>query len=269
MGEPKNRTWVWQFDRPVADIWPVLSDTARFNEAAELPKHQIDEIPQPDGSVRYLASGKFGAVRLNWAEKPVNWVHEQWFEHCRYFTNGPLEFLCAHMKLIPEGDGGCRCEYTAEAAARNFVGQLMLATDFFPKIGRTFAPLAESAGKFARGERDTQFDVKPPKLGAGAKIRAADIVERIEDTPHGHDLARKLADRVLTRQDVDVWSIRPLQLARLWGEPDTHVIEVCLEAVKQGLLRLRWDMLCPPLPGRQGIGACPRPAPHRRSLRHL
>ena len=235
---------MWQFDRPVADIWPVMSDTARFNEAAELPKHQIEEIPQTDGSVLYLASGRFGPVRLEWAEKPVNWVHEQWFEHCRYFTNGPLEFLCARMRLIPEGSG-CRCEYTAQAASRNLIGDLLLSTDFFAKIGRTFTPLAESAAKFARGERDTEFDCKPPKLGPGAHARADDIVTRIEETPHGHGLARRLADWVLTRQDVDVWNIHPLHLARIWDVPARHGIEVCLEAVKQGLLRLRWDLLCP------------------------
>ena len=221
-----------------------MSDTARFNEAAKLPKHQIEELPQPDGSVRYLANGRFGPVTLEWAEKPVNWVHEQWFEHCRYFTGGPLEFLCARMTLIPE-EAGCRCEYTAEAAARNLIGELLLSTDFFAKIGRTFTPLAESAAKFARGERDTEFDVAPPRLGPGAQARADDIVARIEETPHGHGLARRLADWVLTRQDVDVWSIRPLHLARVWGVPARHGIEVCLEAVKQGLLGLRWDLLCP------------------------
>ena len=168
MSAPKSRTWVWKFDRPIADIWPVMSDTARFNEAAKLPKHQIEELPQPDGSVRYLANGRFGPVTLEWAEKPVNWVHEQWFEHCRYFTGGPLEFLCARMTLIPE-ENGCRCEYTAEAAARNLIGELLLSTDFFAKIGRTFTPLAESAAKFARGERDTEFDVNPPKLGPRAR----------------------------------------------------------------------------------------------------
>lgn len=139
MGAPKSRTWVWKFDRPVADIWPVMSDTARFNEAAKLPKHQIEEIPQPDGSVRYLANGRFGPITLEWAEKPVNWVHEQWFEHCRYFTGGPLEFLCARMTLMAE-ENGCRCEYTAQAASRNLMGDLLLSTDFFAKIGRTFTP---------------------------------------------------------------------------------------------------------------------------------
>ena len=215
MGAPKSRTWVWQFDRPVAEIWPVMSEV-------------VD-------SDRCDSSGR---------KKPVNWVHEQWFEHCRYFTNGPLEFLCARMKLIAE-ENGCRCEYTAEAAARNLVGDLLLSTNFFVKIGRTFTPLAESAAQFARGERDTEFDFKPPKLGPGALERADDIVARIEETPHGHGLARRLADWVLTRQDVDVWTIRPLALARLWDVPARLAIEVCLEAVKQGLLRLRWDLLCP------------------------
>ena len=50
MGE-KSASWTWHFDRPPADIWPLLADTARVNEAAKLPKHAITEIPQPDGSV--------------------------------------------------------------------------------------------------------------------------------------------------------------------------------------------------------------------------
>ena len=105
--------------------------------------------------------------------------------------------------------------------------------------------MAESAANFTRGERETEFDFSPPTLGPSAAARARDIVERIETTPHGHGLARRLADWVLTRQDVDVWTIRPLYFARTWDVPPRHAIEVCLDAVKQGLLRLRWDLLCP------------------------
>ena len=163
----------------------------------------------------------------------LNWVHEQWFEHCRYFSNAPLEFLCARLKLIPEEHGGCRCEYIVEAAPWDLFGKIILATNFFTKIGRTFAPLAENAAKFTRGERETEFDFRPPTLGPSAAARACDIVERIETTPHRHGLARQLADWILTRQDVDVWTIRPLYFARTWDVPPRHAIEVCLEAVKQ------------------------------------
>ena len=121
----------------------------------------------------------------------------------------------------------------------------MLAGGFFAQIGRQFAPLAKAAGAFAKGERETEFDCAPPRLPRGGRARADALVVRIERGRHGHGLARRLADFVLERQDVDVWAMRPLKLARLWGVPDRHAIEVCLEAVVQGLLRLRLDLLCP------------------------
>lgn len=240
----RSKTWVWHYDRPLEAIWPVLSDTARFNEAAALPKHAIIETPREDGSVEYLAKARLGPIRLGWEEKPVNWIHRQWFEHCRVFRNGPLEYLCATLKLFPEAQG-CRLEYTVDAAPRNPLGRLLLATGFFSRIGRTFAPLFDNAGEFARGERDTAFDVQAPLVAPGVRERANDMVERIESTRHGHGLAARLAEHVLTRQEVDLWTIRPLELARSWNVPERHTIELCLEAVKQGLLRLRWDLLCP------------------------
>jgi class 3 adenylate cyclase len=240
----RSKTWIWRFDSPVEAIWPVLSDTARFNEAADLPRHQITETPRADGSVEYVARAHIGPIRLTWEEKPVNWVDRQWFEHCRVFRNGPLAYLCASLRLFPE-DGGCRCEYTVDVAPRNAIGKVLLATGFFAQIERTFAPLAENAAEYVRGERETAFVCKRPKLTPGARVRSADMVRAIEATPHGHGLAERLAGLVLSRQEVDVWTIRPLELARAWDVPERQTVELCLEAVKQGLLRLRWDLLCP------------------------
>jgi len=38
------RTFVWRFDQPPEALWPALANTARWNEAAGLPKHRIAEI---------------------------------------------------------------------------------------------------------------------------------------------------------------------------------------------------------------------------------
>jgi hypothetical protein len=90
MSTARRRTWVWHFERPPAEIWPIMADTARFNEAAALPKHDIEEIPQADGSVLYLGRLKRGPITLVWQEKrsadrrPV-------VQHCRVFRNGPAE----------------------------------------------------------------------------------------------------------------------------------------------------------------------------------
>src|SRR5262249_46130226 len=71
------------------------------------------------------------------------------------------------------------------------------------------------------------------------------MVAAIEATPNGHRLARRLADFLLQAQEVDLWQIRPLKLARDWGIEARAAIELCLQAVTNGLLELRWDLLCP------------------------
>ena len=94
-----SQTWEWTFEHPPAAMWPLLADTARFNEAARLPKHQITEIAQPDGSVHYFGAARIGLFDIRWQEQPVNWVSEQWFEHTRLFRNGPLKVLIAELRM--------------------------------------------------------------------------------------------------------------------------------------------------------------------------
>ncbi|HJO69995.1 MAG TPA: hypothetical protein QF804_09995 [Rhodospirillales bacterium] len=80
MAFEKSRTWKWRFEIPVETIWPVLADTARFNEAAQLPRQWIEEIPRTDGSVR-------------------------WLEHRRDSLNGPLRSLTARLAFAADGAG--------------------------------------------------------------------------------------------------------------------------------------------------------------------
>jgi class 3 adenylate cyclase len=245
MAEPLSRSWTWRFDSPPEAVWPLLADTARFNEAAGLPKHEVEEQPRPDGSVLYLGRGRMGPFRLAWRERPVNWVTNQWFEHCREFRGGPLALLCARFQLAPDGAGGSRGEYRIEAAPANLLGRLILTTRFFDRIGRDFAALAETARRCARGERETPFDYRAPEPSPELRARVAALVERIEQSGHGHGLASRLAGHLLAAQEVDLAQVRPLRLARHWGVAARPVIELCLEAARAGLLELRWDLLCP------------------------
>ena len=243
MGE-KSETWTWHFDRPPAEIWPLVADTARFNEAAAVPKHTITETPQPDGSVRYVGEFKVGPFPIRWREKPVNWVNEQWFEHCRYFDTGPLKSLCATFNLEPNGTG-TQGQYRLAVEPANLIGRVMLATGFFRSSGRNFGKLAAEANAFVKGERDTPFTYEAPRPSAEIAARVDRMVAAIEESGNGHGLARRLADHVLKAQEVDLWHVRPLQLAREWNRRPIETIELCLQAVRAGLLELRWDLLCP------------------------
>ena len=242
--ETMGRTFVWEFPVPPEVIWPILADTARVNEAAHLPKHEIIETPREDGSVLFEGRARIGPFRLRWRETPVNWVANRWFEHCRTFERGPLRFLCAKLTLTRTADG-CRGEYTIEAAAANVLGRLMLATRFFESAGRTFGALAADAARFVAGQSPAPFAYAAPEVSASVRRRVADLQAAIEASGHGHGLAGRLADFVLTAQEVDLTRIRPLRLAREWQVDEREAIEVCLQAARSGLLDLRWDLLCP------------------------
>lgn len=241
-----SRSWEWSFKNPPAAIWPILADTARFNEAAALPRHEIIEIPGPDGDVAFYGSAKIGPLLLKWKERPVNWVSAQFFEHFRDFTTGPLAMIGAHLALADDpATGGAIGTYTLSAAPRNWLGRVMLATKFFTSSRETFARLARDADAYVSGERSTPFTYQAPVPDPETLAKVARLVAEIEATPNGHGLARRLADLILTAQEVDLWHVRPLSLARLWNVPARHAIELCLQAVRSGLLELRWDLLCP------------------------
>jgi len=244
LARARSRSWSWRFASPPQAIWQLLADTARFNEAAGLPNHAIEERPQTDGSVDYLGRARKGPFALEWRERPVNWVSGQWFEHRREFSRGPLAFLTASLRLAPEGTGS-RGDYRIEAAAANPAGALILASGFFESAGRTFAKLAETADACAQGMRDTPFDYAAPEPGAEARARVDAAVRAIEASGLGHGFATRLGAHLLSAQEVELTRIRPLALARAWAADSQSIVELCLQATRAGLLELTWGLLCP------------------------
>jgi class 3 adenylate cyclase len=244
MGTTQSHHWTWRFEQPPGAVWPALADTARFNDAAGLPKHRITEHAQPDGAVQYTGAAKIGPFALAWREVPVEWVTNQRFRHARLFSKGPLKTMIASLVLTPEG-AGCRADYTLEAEPANLAGRALLAFGFFRSARRTFERMVNHVKDYAAGERDEPFEYKTASLGGEAKARLDAGLARIEAEGAAPGLVGRLRDFILSGSEVDLLQIRPLRLARQWRAAERDVIELCLLAVKAGLLSLHWDLLCP------------------------
>ena len=242
MSREHERTFVWHFERPVEAIWPALADTQRFNEAAGLPKHEITESLRQDGSVRYHASARFKGFELRWREVPVEWIEHRWFRHLRVFESGPLRTIDAHLSLEAEG-GGCIGRYRLRARAANPIGAALLATGFFPSAEKKFTRLAEEAKLWAAGGRERLFGAPPPPPPFERRALIDGGVRRVEES--GHGLAERISAWCLSAQDVDLMRIRPRELARRWDVAERPLIEASLQSVREGLLEMRWDLLCP------------------------
>ena len=243
-----RQQWQWHFDLPPEKLWTVLSDTGRFNEAGGTPTYVLDEIVQPDGTVRRYGQARYAGMNMAWEEMPYEWVQNHSLSQKRLFSKGPLRRFGPEVVLEPEGEG-TKATYTLEAEPANFLGRL-LAGSVLRKTGAALERMTRQAADFVKGQRETVLDYAPPEPPRGARERLASMVAELEKGPYGHGLAQRLADYVVSAQEIDVGRLRPLKLARQWRSnagqvKERDVIELCLAAVKVGLLGMRWDLLCP------------------------
>ncbi|HEX3498021.1 MAG TPA: adenylate/guanylate cyclase domain-containing protein [Stellaceae bacterium] len=240
----QRRSWQWHLAQPPEVLWPVIADTARFNEAAKLPKYQVEDILQRDGRVLRLARATVAGMTLEWEELPYEWVRGRSFRQTRLFRKGPLRRFGPIVELKPEG-GGTLLTYTLTGEPKGVLGALLFRLGFLEKGGAAIARLVKQATAYLAGARPLLFDYAPPSLPRGAAERVAAGVAQIASGAYGHGLESRLGEQLLTAQEVDLTRMRPLKLARDWAVEPRHVVELFLEATRIGLLRLSWDLLCP------------------------
>ena len=225
-----------------AALWSLISDTQRINETIGNPKYEAYEVTRDDGAVDVFGRLQFAGYKIEWLEVPVNWIENRWFEQIRRFLNGPLVELSARLEIFEIGDTS-RCDVQLSAVPRHFPGGF-IAQRGLSRFEKGLRGLLETASEKLDTNKPVRYEAKF-KAPAVAKARAAQLVNRIETTPYGHGLARRVADHILTAQEIDLWSMRPLALARDWDEDPREMVEVFLQAVREGLLESRWDLLCP------------------------
>jgi class 3 adenylate cyclase len=236
-------TWTWTFDLPPKELWPVLADTNRFNEAMGLPAYALEETPQPNGTVLRRGKGKAAGFTLEWEEKPYEWIENRHFRQAREFTKGPFRRFGPVFDIEPDGKGGSTVTYALEYEPLTLTGRL-----FGARLARQAGGIVEKrileAVAFAKGERATWFDLPPPELPQGARERAAALAAEVDRSPYGNGLGRKLADVVLTGMATDLAHLKPKKLAHQLEVPERTAIEGCLAGTRAGLLTMKWDLLC-------------------------
>jgi class 3 adenylate cyclase len=238
-----ERDWEWEFAASPAVLWPLLADTARFNEAAGLPRYSVADVPQPDGSVRRIATARRLGFTLRWEEGVPQWICGQHFSHERRFAAGPLRRVATEITIQPATCEGSRVRYrlSIETRGRTIAGLLRLGV--LDRFGRTLDRLFREAADFAEGSRERAFTTPPPQITASARHRATTLARALAS--QGYGVTERLASHLVEAAESDLERMRPRTLARRWSAEPREVIETCLAGARAGLLVLRWDLLCP------------------------
>lgn len=238
-----ERHWDWEFAATPAALWPALADTARFNEAAGLPRYAVTDLPQPDGSVRRIGTARRFGFALSWEEGVPQWVAGRSFAHERRFSSGPLRRLATEIEIRPSPAGGSRVRYRLSLETRGWPGAVLARLGVLDGFGRTLDRLFREAAEFAEGSRERAFTTPPPVIASAIRRRVEAQARGL--AARGYSAAERLASHLLDAAEADVERMRPRALARRWGAEPRDVIETCLAAAREGLLVLRWDLLCP------------------------
>ena len=238
MAEPINKVWELRSPANIEDTWAVFSDTDRFNRVAELG-FKFEQLQLSDGTTRRTGKGVFFAgITAEWEELPWSWKAPEWYRSTRRFLGGPAEEMTVQLRLRPEADGTTAVRYSVSVTPRNFLVRPIVMADISlsssPKIERALsALLTELSG------RGAPPSLAPPPLGAEAEALLSRA--RIEPAQVKTALFDALRSLPLREQD----RLMPLRLASAWGYAADPVILGMLQAVREGVLAMRWELICP------------------------
>ena len=225
-----------------AVLWPYVSNSEMLNRRTGLGPLQLSLEPREDGAALLVATGSLGAITYTFVERPHTFVAPSYLDVDRPFLSGPVKYmgLSIELRAKPLGGSTVTIEIRWVDASEAFSAKPLMedradkyaaeiqridAVLLGDEIGPAFAPFLED--KASRADEITRLTASFLRLSRNEKV------------------ARALAEFVLLAPEPYVQRIRPFEVAAFFGVPRIEMLELCLRAVRDGLLDMRWDVLCP------------------------
>jgi class 3 adenylate cyclase len=242
--------------------WPLIADTNRFNRDTGLPT--LDNLGKGDPALRNahrkLRIFRFG-IPVTWIEEPFEWVRPHRFGVVRRYSTGPVREMrvLANLNEIP--GGGTQFSYEVWVYPANLLGLLAIPM----QVG------VLSAIQFQRAFRKYDESAKPesPFIGLTDKDhlapRAWDRLRNAGNRLREHGVDQRIIDNLNATlshgDDLTVSQMRPYQMSDLWKDDRQAVLKGFLYATREGVLDLRWHLLCPSCRVAKGISTSLRDLP--------
>lgn len=235
--KPVSKSWNWQLAVSRTQLWPLLSDTERLNEALGLPCYRLRETIDTEGVRRRYGEYDINDERIRWEELPMEWAAPHWWRWEREHEAGPFERSSATLVLEPTANGGTDATYTLEVLPRGISGRMLAASGHLATAARGFEQVVRMAEAHCRQPLGDFFSnlaaTRNPKSKKGRK----------EQVPR--DRFSNLREWATIAPATDLLALRPRILARALGLRNAEALKLCHEALEAGLLALRYLVTCP------------------------
>ena len=141
--------WHWDLQSPPEAIWPLASDTNRFNRDTGQP--EIEMLDNVKGT-RHLRM-KLPIIQVEWEEEPFEWTYPYSFGVLRTYSKGPIDEMRVQVDFDPRPDGGTQVRYQTWMKTDNILARLVLpfvigviAKTRFERVLRVYDRLSNKRG---------------------------------------------------------------------------------------------------------------------------
>ena len=233
--------WHWDLESSPQAIWPLASNTNRFNRDTGQP--EIELLDNVKG-VKHTRM-KLPILRVEWQEEPFEWTYPYSFGILRTYNKGPIDEMRVQANFDPRADGGTHVRYQTWMKTSNLLAQLaipfvigVIAKNRFESVFRIYDRLANKRGSVIEMSR-------PRGLSSERRTRFKSLSETIIRQGTDPSLVERLEDFLNRADELSVQRIRPYALADRWEVSRRAVLEMFLRATRAGILDMSWDLLCP------------------------
>ena len=234
--------WTWDLASPPEALWPLVSNTDRFNRDCGYPPVTVVPSTSPHRRLRAVVMG----IVIEWEEHAFEWVEPWRYAVFRTYSSGPVAQMIMRCELAPRKGGGTTLTYEMRLTPASLFGRLALPLSIGRQARATTERVFRRYDEFARqGLRASQLAQKPA-LAKGAPDRlAAARGSLVREAQQPAELVDRLVEFVTTSDDLANQRIRPYALADLWRHDRRETLRLFLHATRAGVLDFHWDVLCP------------------------
>jgi class 3 adenylate cyclase len=228
---------------PPAVCWPVLCKTDWLNRSLGLPPVDYVIESRKEGGSEVHARTRLLGREWRWRELPFEWREPEFFRVRRIFDSGPFKELRMQMTFDPGPADSTRLMIISEFNCRNSLGRWLARRVLGPKAERDLRRVTSHLAEFLQGRKKVVLPNLPVQPVNEAPLRIG--LEKLRKAGQSPQLVLRLEQFLREAPDVELSHVRPLAVARKWGEDPWKVLELFLNTPSSGLLDLRWEILCP------------------------
>lgn len=237
----------WQLESSAEDLWPLVSNTDRFNRAAGIPPVTYDIVSDDEGNPQKFGHFRLGGVAVRWKEHPFEWIEGRRFSILREFPTGPFVWFLSIVELQPRIQGGTILKHQVRILPRNLAGRLLARLEVGIKGKRNLDRIYRRIDHTLSAHAANRIDpFEQPRAASRLQTRRRQqLLDGLRDAGICDRVVGCLEDLLAHAAPQELARIRPNAVARQHGLDEQEFVTACLQGTRLGLLTMHWELLCP------------------------